>query len=93
MQNLVKFLRLFCCLLAITSTTFASEKINLNKANALELVHIVKGIGIKKAQAIVTYRNKHGEFKTIDELSNVPRIGKKFIVTNKQALASKLTLH
>lgn len=48
----------------------ASTKININIANAKELMK-VKGINAARARAIVAYRKKHGEFKAVDELGNV----------------------
>jgi competence protein ComEA len=49
------------------------EKINLNKAAASELEKL-PGIGPTKAQAIVAYRQAHGDFKTIAEVMNVKGI-------------------
>jgi len=49
-------------------------KINLNKANAAQLSSL-KGIGSKKAKAIVDYRKKHGAFTEIKELLKVRGIG------------------
>lgn len=46
------------------------EKLNLNKANAKELAK-VKGLNPSKARAIVAYRKKHGDFKSVDELKEV----------------------
>ena len=47
-----------------------STKINLNTATAKELMK-VKGLNASKARAIVSYRKKHGEFKSTDDLSSV----------------------
>lgn len=55
----------------VTSTTTTEKiKINLNKATAKELLK-VKGINASKARAIVAYRKKHGDFKSLDELTHV----------------------
>ena len=49
-------------------------KININTATADELSSL-SGIGIKKAQAIVEYRNNNGFFRSIEELTEVEGIG------------------
>jgi competence protein ComEA len=56
--------------------TIADHSINLNKADANVLAS-VKGIGPKKAKAIVNYRNAKGKFKSVKDLTNVRGIGDK----------------
>lgn len=50
--------------------TADQEKVDLNKATAKELMK-VKGMNSAKARAIVSYRKKHGDFKSLDELKMV----------------------
>lgn len=57
-----------------SSNTRKVKKINLNTANAAEL-ETLEGIGESRASAIVTYREEHGAFQSIDELLEVPGIG------------------
>ena len=52
------------------------EKLNLNTAPARELERL-PGIGKTLAQAIVEYREKHGPFRSVEELLQVPGIGEK----------------
>ncbi len=54
--------------------SLALAQININTATPEQLDGL-KGIGPTKAQAIVDYRQKHGPFKSVDELQNVPGIG------------------
>lgn len=54
------------------------EKINLNKATADQLTQL-KGVGTKKAQAIVAYRKQHGRFKSLDDLTNVKGISQRIV--------------
>ncbi len=63
-------------LMVLAVSLFA--KIDINKATAEELASI-KGIGQKKAAAIVKYRKAHGMIKSIDELKNIKGIDEKII--------------
>lgn len=72
--------KLLCILAAcamFSATAFAGQ-VNLNSASPAEL-DALKGIGQVKAQAIVDYRAKHGPFRSVDELENVPGFGKKTV--------------
>lgn len=87
-------------LLLIVAAVFAfalsaHAAVDLNTASQTEL-ETVKGIGPKKAQAIIEYRKKNGPFKSADDLDKVPGFGKKSVdmmkkditVGNAQAAAS-----
>ena len=50
------------------------EVINVNTADVYELQRL-PGIGEKRAQAIVEYREAWGPFQSVDELDRVPGIG------------------
>ena len=52
----------------------APAKVDLNSATADQL-HEVRGIGKSRALEIVRYRDKHGPFMSLDDLSRVPHIG------------------
>ncbi len=54
----------------------SSSKININKASISELEKI-PGVGPSTAQKIITYREEHGKFSTIDDIKNVSGIGSK----------------
>ncbi len=62
------------------------KKINLNTASATELMNSFKGIGKKRAENIVNYRNEHGKYKDIADLANVKGIGENFVKKNADAL-------
>ena len=48
--------------------------VNINKASKDELKNL-KGIGDTRAQDIIDYRKKNGDFKSVDELEKVKGIG------------------
>lgn len=63
-------------------------KINLNTASADELASL-KGIGEKKAQAIVDHREKQGKFTSIDQLADVSGIGPATLEANRDMIIVK----
>mgnify|MGYP003424679286 FL=1 len=67
-----------------TTVTSAKEagKINLNTASADELAAL-KGVGEKKAQAIVDYREKQGKFTSVEQLEEVSGIGPATLDANR----------
>ncbi|MEX0445429.1 ComEA family DNA-binding protein [Xenorhabdus sp. SGI246] len=60
--------------------------ININTANAEELAKELNGVGAKKAQAIIEYREKYGPFTAIEQLQEVQGIGPAFIEKNRDKL-------
>ncbi len=65
-----------------TSVAFALP-VNINTADAQAIAEAIKGVGEKRAQAIVLYREQHGPFKSVDELSMVKGIGSKILDNNR----------
>ena len=63
---------------------WAVQPVNVNKASAEEIADSLKGVGISKAEAIVTYRSENGEFKHVDELVNVKGIGIRTVDINRE---------
>ncbi len=62
-------------------------KVNINTASADELANGLKGVGKKKAELIVEYREKYGAFGTVEELADVKGIGKGILQANANKLA------
>ena len=55
-------------------TTNTTTKVNINTATLKDLITL-NGIGESKAQAILEYRTKNGNFKTLEDLKKVSGIG------------------
>ena len=66
----------FSIILVMFMVTAAWAKININTASVAEL-ETLKGIGTKKAEAIVKYREDNGKFKKAEDLVLVKGIGDK----------------
>ncbi|MDR0806918.1 MAG: helix-hairpin-helix domain-containing protein [Enterobacteriaceae bacterium] len=58
-----------------TAPQTLEPQVSINQANAEQLAEVMLGIGAKKAQNIVNYREQHGPFATIEQLQEVPGIG------------------
>jgi len=63
---------------------WAAQPVNVNAASAEQIAESLKGVGLNKAEAIVSYRNEHGEFKHVDELVNVKGIGIRTVDINRE---------
>ena len=60
--------------------------VDVNTADAKTLALELQGIGMAKAEAIVSYREKNGPFKSADDLAKVKGLGKKLVDQNKSNL-------
>ncbi len=65
-----------------------SQSVNVNQADATEL-QTVNGIGPAKAEAIIAYREEHGEFQQIDDLRKISGFGEKTVERLKDQLTVK----
>jgi len=68
---------------AFCSFNVMASPVNINTADAKTIGEALSGIGLKKAQAIVKYREEKGPFKTVEELVNVDGIGEKTVAKIK----------
>lgn len=64
-------------------------QVNINRADVAELDAKLLGVGEKKAQAIVSYRQQHGLFKRPEDLQKVKGIGEKTFAKNKDRISVK----
>lgn len=60
---------------SLFASTVSAELVNINKASAEIIQEHLKGIGTKKAEAIISYRTEHGEFKNLEDIKEVKGIG------------------
>ena len=78
----------FALVLDYLAKNFPAEdlpRINVNKANAIELE---SGLSLRRSQAaaILAYRNKNGDFKSLDDLKKVPLIDPEKIEEKKDRI-------
>ena len=67
-------------------TAMQQQTVNINKADVLSLTQL-KGIGEKKAQAIIAYRDEHGPFQSVEELAEVKGIGEAIVNANREMIS------
>ena len=73
----------------VTSKETSKEgKVNINTATVEEL-KTLKGVGEKKAEAIIEYRKKNGSFKTKEDLMKVRGIGKKLFESFEERIVTQ----
>ena len=61
-------------LLSLFAVNAIAAPVNVNTADAKTISEALSGIGQKKAEAIVKYREEKGAFKTAEDLVNVAGI-------------------
>lgn len=71
---------------AVKDAVVFADSVNINTAEASELQKMLSGIGAKKAQAIVEYREKHGAFTAPEQLMEVKGIGSATFEKNKDRI-------
>ena len=85
-----KVKRLFLSLLVSTAMLLSLQvnagPVDINTADAATLAGAINGVGEKRAATIVAYRDEHGPFMRIEDLSNVKGIGLGTIDKNRQNL-------
>ena len=87
------------CLLGLSSLSLAVdlseeftsevEKVNVNQADAETIAAALVGVGVSRAQAIVDYREKYGEFYSAEELTAVRGIGESTVEKNLDRIRLK----
>ena len=55
--------------------TAEEAAVSINQATAEQLAAALSGVGLKKAEGIVRYREQNGPFTQVEQLQEVPGIG------------------
>lgn len=82
-QLIATVMMAFAIVVGVVGTASATP-VNINKAGAEEIASSLKGIGLKKAKGVVDFREKHGPFKSVEQLRDVKGFGAKTIEKNRQ---------
>jgi competence protein ComEA len=81
MTNWIAKTALFVLLLPVLAL---AGPVNVNTADAQTISESLQGVGLSKARAIVEYRQKHGPFRSADDLSLVKGIGERTVELNRE---------
>ena len=84
MEIFKKTLLAICLLIP---TLLFAEVVNINTADKDALMSAIKGVGEKRAEAIIAYRKQNGPFKSIEELVEVRGIGASTVEANMETLS------
>lgn len=71
---------------ASATQVMVAEKVNINTADAQTLATTLKGVGVKKAEAIIAWRQANGDFLTVGQLTEVKGIGRSILEKNREKL-------
>ena len=77
---------LLCLTFCLVAISIQAQPININQANVEEIAENLQQIGMVKAQAIVDYRDQHGEYQGIEQLLQVRGIGASTLDLNKDLI-------
>lgn len=72
--------------LMFSALAMAASPLDINTASADQFAAVMSGVGLKKAQAIVTYRDNNGPFEAIEDLVAVKGIGSALLERNRELI-------
>ena len=78
--------KLVLSLAMLLSMQVYAEPVDINTASATMLAGAITGVGESKAATIVAYRETHGPFNSVDDLSSVKGIGEVTVDKNRHNL-------
>ena len=72
--------------LLLAGAAWASEKVNINTADAATLDRVLVNVGPAKAEAIVEHRKANGAFRSVEQLALVKGIGLRTVELNRDRI-------
>lgn len=72
--------------LLLAGVATASEKVNINTADAATLDRVLHNVGAAKAEAIVAHRKANGPFQSPEQLAEVKGIGLRTVEQNRDRI-------
>ncbi|SMN02358.1 Late competence protein ComEA, DNA receptor [uncultured Candidatus Thioglobus sp.] len=81
------FKKVLIAVCLLIPTFIFAETVNINTADKETLMMFIKGVGEVRAEAIITYREENGAFKSVEELTEVRGIGVSILKKNMDMLA------
>jgi competence protein ComEA len=85
-MKLATLIRALVLSLLLVGSAAASEKVNINTADAATIDRVLLNVGPAKAEAIVAHRKANGPFKSAEQLALVKGIGLKTIEKNRDRI-------
>ncbi|WP_163834783.1 ComEA family DNA-binding protein [Spartinivicinus ruber] len=89
MSKLFKTLAFTFSLIVANLSWANSGEVNINTADAATIAEVLTGVGEAKAKAIIAYRDEHGDFTSIEQLTEVKGIGEGTLHKNEGKIILK----
>ncbi len=89
--NFLKALLVSVVLVLSSSLYAGDQQLDINKANAIQLAEHLSGVGVKKADAIIAYRDELGGFSDLEQLKDVKGIGDALFAKNLDRMTLSAT--
>lgn len=62
------------------------EVVNINEADAETIATVLHRVGLKRAEAIVAWREANGKFTSVEQLLEIKGIGKATLEANRERI-------
>jgi len=86
MMRLVVLLCRVFMMAIFLSPAWAVTTVDMNAADAAQLDALLDGVGAKKAQLLVEWRQAHGPFRSVDDVAKVKGFGVALAQRNKDKM-------